>query len=166
MIRNAFLILILVTAPALAQAQEKASNPGAKKKLSVSTGIGFAADIYTQTGFNWQLDAQYRLADSVSIGGFMQVVPVGGGTLFNMAGDVRHHFLGSSKLTPYVGAGMGFSHIGGLVGTGFLFSFITGLEYDLDERVAVTSDMRFNLTSLTGDTFHFTWQMFGVRYRF
>ena len=32
--------------------------------------------------------------------------------------------------------------------------------------VAVTSDMRFNLTSLTGDTFHFTWQMFGARYRF
>ena len=55
--------------------------------------------------------------------------------------------------------------MGGPAGTAFLFSFIGGLEYDISDRVALTSDMRLNLTSFN-DPFYFSWQVLGARYRF
>jgi opacity protein-like surface antigen len=172
-IRSLLIILAIITAPllAVAQSHEKASNPGADHPFSISTGIGFASSVFTLTGFNWQLDAQYRLNDNVSVGGWMQVVSVPGAAIFSMTGDTRYHFdfLHSkgdgflSKLTPYAGAGMGFSTAGGF--SAFLFSMIGGLEYDLNERLALTSDMRFNILS-GPDSFNFSWQMIGARYRF
>lgn len=171
MIRTFAVVSIFITAPLLAHAQ--ARSPGAEHKFSVGTGIGFAADFGIQTGFNWQLDAQYRVTDDVSVGGWMQVVPLTGVTLFSMEGDARYHFdvLRSnnnavlSKVTPYAGLGMGFAHAGGAAGTAFLFSFIGGLEYDVNDHVAITSDMRLNLTSFN-DVFYFSWQVIGARYRF
>ena len=84
-----------------------------------------------------------------------------------------------SKLTPYAGLGMGLWHVGGDLGNfgtvdfsdnAFLFSMIFGIEYDLSEHVALTSDMRFNILGGTApqidDHFNYTWQIAGVRYRF
>jgi opacity protein-like surface antigen len=184
MIRSLLLVLILVAAPVLAQAQE--GSPGAEHKWSVGTGLGFAASIgsgpLSQSGFNWQLDGQYRITDSISAGIWMQVVPVTLATVFAMAGDARYHFgflRGNSnefvsKLTPYAGAGMGLWHIGADVGNlsdnAFLFSMIAGMEYDLTDHFALTSDMRFNILGGTApainDSFYFSWQIIGARYRF
>lgn len=172
-------LLVLLAAPTLAAAQE--GSPGAAKKWSASTGIGFAADVVTQSGFLWQVDAQYRMQPSFSLGATMQVIPVTGGTAFNLTGDARYHFgvlrTNSNevvkKLTPYVGVGMGLGHLGpdssAIPGQQtFLLSLIAGLEYDLTNEVALTSDMRFNIATidLFGDNFQFSWQMVGVRYRF
>jgi len=181
-IRSIVIALMLVIAPIAAQAQS--GNPGADHKWSVGTGIGFASSIgvnrFSQSGFLWQLDGQYRLTDAFSIGGFMQVAPVTGGTVFSIAADGRYHFgfLRSqsndffNKLTPYVGFGFGLAHFGSdfsfYSDNGALFSFIAGMEYDLTDHVALTSDMRFNAIAgnSSGDSFYYSWQLIGARYRF
>ncbi len=170
MIRTILIILVFVTAPVLAQAQQ--AKKADDHKFSIGTGLGFASSVGPASGFNWQLDAMYKLNDKVSVGSWMQVVPVTGVTLFSMTGEARYHFnimrdnkndfLG--KLTPYAGAGMGFSTAGGF-GSGFLFSMIGGVEYDINEQMALTTEMRLNVTSLA-DTFYFSWQLIGARYRF
>lgn len=182
MIRSLLLVLLLVSAPILAQAQE--GSPAAEHKWSVSTGLGFASSIgsgpVTQSGFNWQADGQYRLLDNISVGLYMQVVPFTGGTLFSFAPDARYHFgflrensnEFVSKLTPYAGLGMGLAHVGSDFGNAsansFLLAFIVGMEYDLTDKIALTSDMRFNIVAptLVGDRFYYSWQLIGARYRF
>jgi len=183
-IRSLFLVLILVTAPIVAQAQS--GSPGAERKWSVSSGIGFASSIgpgaFSQSGFNWQLDGQYRVTDSVSVGVFMQVVPVTLASVFSFGGNANYSFdflHGNSndfvsKLTPYAGAGMGLFHIGADVGNfsdnAFLFAMIGGIEYDLNEQIALTSEMRFNILGGTSpafnDSFYYSWQLIGARFRF
>ena len=194
MIRTMLLALILISAPlaALAQDDTKGSNPGAEHKLSIGTGIGFATPIAHinppvdngQTGFEWQLDIMYRITKSIAVGAWMQVVPVNNFVGFSLTGEARYHFnflqsrkgfLG--KLTPYVGGGIGLYHVGGRTGAssydGLLFSFPVGIEFDLTERIALTNEMRFNFMAAankpgTGlsDTFYYSWQMLGARFRF
>lgn len=199
MIRSILVAVILLSMPLIAQAQKSSSNPGVDHRVSVSTGIGFASSVGTGTvdtsGFLWQLDGQYRATDNISAGINMQVVPFEifpfgvkyDATVFTFAFDGRYHFdvLHSqsndilSKLTPYAGLGMGLWHVGGDLGNfgtvefndnAFLFSMIFGIEYDLNEHVALTSDMRFNILGGTApqidDHFNYTWQIAGVRYRF
>jgi hypothetical protein len=197
-IRSIVVALVLVTAPILVHAQE--GSPGAERKWSVSTGIGFASSIGafstpspfffpffrpavispSQSGFLWQLDGQYRVTPEISVGGFLQVAPFTGGTLFSIAADGRYHFgfLRSqsneflSKLTPYAGVGFGLGHVGSDFGdvsdNAALFSFIAGIEYDVTDQVALTSDMRFNVLAgeLFGDSFYYSWQIVGARLRF
>ena len=174
MIRSLLLVLALVSAPLLAQAQ--ADTPAAEHKLSVSTGLGFMSSIgsgsFSQSAFLWQADFQYFLTEAISAGAFMQVAPADGLTIFNFAADARYHFKAADKLNPYAGFGFGLAHAGADVGNasanGALFSFIAGIEYDLMEQVALTSDMRFNLVAgdSFADTFLFTWQIVGARFRF
>jgi opacity protein-like surface antigen len=180
-IRSVLLALIVVLAPLAAQAQ--GSNPGAEHKWSVGTGIGFGSSIgsgpFSQSGFLWQLDGQYRVTDPLSVGLYLQVVPVDGGTIFTFAADGRYHFdLSSqsndfvSRLSPYLGFGFGLAHAGSdfsnASDNGALFAFIAGIEYDINDHVALASDMRFNLVAGndTNDTFFYTWQIVGARYRF
>ncbi len=198
MIRSLLVALILIGMPLIAQAQKAGSNPGVDHRLSVSTGVGFASSVGTgsvdTSGFLWQFDGQYRATDNISAGFFMQVIPFEifprgvsfDATVFTFAGDARYHlnvlhsqsngFL--SKLTPYAGLGMGLWHVGGSVANtpldftdnAFLFSMLVGIEYDLNEHIALTSDMRFNILGGTApqidDHFNYTWQLVGVRYRF
>ena len=173
MIRSLLLALILVSAPLLAQAQ--AGTPAAEHKFSVSTGLGFMSSIGSGAGsvssFLWQIDAQYFLTDAISAGLFMQVGTPDGGTIFFFAPDVRYHFNVMDKLNPYAGFGFGLAHAGsdfGLSDNGALFSFIAGVEYDIMDQVALTSDMRFNAIAgnTANDSFIFTWQIIGARYRF
>lgn len=191
MIRSILLTLILVTLPVFAHAQE--GTPGAEHKWSVGTGLGFASSIgagrLSQSGFNWQLDGQYRITDSFSAGMMMQVIPVTGATVFSMTWDGRYH-LGMltdnsndivSKIVPFAGAGIGFTHVGftsapGVPSVGanaFLFSMILGTDYNFTEHIAATSEMRFNITGgfptvagVAQEHFYFSWQIVGIRYRF
>ena len=190
MIRTMLLALILISAPlaALAQDDTKGSNPGAEHKLSIGTGIGFATPIAHstvldrgQTGFEWQL-VMYRITKAIAVGAWMQVVPVNNFVGFSLTGEARYHFnflqsrkgfLG--KLTPYVGGGIGLYHVGGPSGffsyDGLLFSFPVGIEFDLTDRIALTNEMRFNFMAAANkaglsDTFYYSWQMIGARFRF
>ena len=191
MIRTMLLALILISAPlaALAQDDTEGSNPGAENKLSIGTGIGFATPIAHafnsgQTGFEWQLDVMYRITKAIAVGAWMQVVPVDQFVGFSLTGEARYHFnflqsrkgfLG--KLTPYVGGGIGLYHVGGPNGNasydGLLFSFPVGIEFDLTDRIALTNEMRFNFMAAANkpaigrsDTFYYSWQMIGARFRF
>lgn len=184
MIRSILLSVVILAAPFFAQAQE--GSPAAEHKWSVGTGIGFASSIgsgpLSQSGFNWQLDGQYRITPSISAGVWMQVVPVTGATVFSMSGQGLYHFgflrdssnEFASKLTPYAGIGIGLWHLGLDVGAlsdnAFLFQMIGGIEYELTERVGLTSEMRFNILGGTApavdDSFYFSWQLIGARYRF
>lgn len=182
MIRAILLALVLTFASLPASAQ--LGDPATARRWSVGTGLGFAADIgtgsFTTSEFNWQIDGQYRLTDPLSVGAYLQVIPTDGGTIVNFAADSRYHFdvlrRGSNEdvrnLTPYLGLGMGLAHagvdVGNLSDNAFLIAFIAGLEYDLSEHVALTSDMRFNVLAgeLFGDGFMYTWQVVGARLRF
>ena len=192
MMRTMILVLALISAPFVSFAEDgdPSSNPGAENKLSIGTGIGFATPIAHnnatnngETGFEWQLDIMYRLTDSLSVGAWMQVVPVNNFVGFSLTGEARYHFnflqgrkgiLG--KLTPYAGGGIGLYHVGGPSSAfsydGFLMSFPVGIEFDLSDHIALTNEMRFNFMAganklgLYSDTFYYSWQMLGVRYRF
>jgi len=193
-IRSIVVALILVLSAAVSPivAHAQAGSPGADHRWSVGTGIGFASSIGgggpsilgfrfpSQSGFLWQLDGQFRIMDPISVGLFMQVVPVTGGTVFSFAADGRYHFgfLHEqsneilSRLTPYAGFGFGLAHFGAdfvnVSANGALFSFIFGIEYDVTDHIAITSDMRFNAVAGndSGDSFYYSWQLVGARYRF
>jgi len=173
-IRTALAVLALLAVPLAATAQQaqKPDHP-----LSVGTGIGFVA---SETAFLFQLDANYKLTDSFSVGPFFQVAPYDLSTLISLAIDGRYHvnFLHSqkdqilNKVTPYVGLGAGFTHLSidnsSFGESAFLISILMGLEYDITEHIAFTSDMRFNIAAgdLFGDSFYYSWQILGARYRF
>jgi opacity protein-like surface antigen len=172
MIRHALVILAILLSPMALHAQE---SSGDENRLSVGGGIGFASSIGNTSAFLLQLDMLYRVTDHLSFGPMFQVAPQSFGSIISMSLDSKYGFDLShldddllSKLTPYLGAGLGFTHFtGGPGDTGFLISLITGLEYDVSDQVALTSEMRFNI--VPGDyfdTFYFSWQMVGVRIRF
>ena len=171
-IRSILLALVLVSTLLVAQAQAAVEH-----RLSVSTGLGFASSIgednFATSGFLWQVDAEYFLTESIAAAVYMQVIPVDGATLFNFAVDGRYHFKPvADKIRPYVGFGFGVAHAGfdftDFSVNGALFAFAVGGEYDLTERLALTSDMRFNFVAGDSytDSFFFTWQMIGARFRF
>ena len=174
MIRSLFAALILVASPLAAHAE---AMPAAEAHpFSVSTGLGFMSSIgsgsFSTSGFLWQADAQYFFTPNVAGGVFMQVVPFDGGTIFNLALDGRYYFPVADKLAAYGGVGFGLAHVGsdfgGFSDNGALFSFIVGAEYDIMEQVALTSDMRFNAIAgnSSTDSFLFSWQIIGARFRF
>lgn len=183
MIRSILLALVLLlSTSSMATAQE--GSPGAERKWSVSTGLGFASSVgvgrLSQSGFNWQIDAQYRITDSIAAGLMMQVIPVTGATVFAMVPEVIYYFgfLQNnsnefvSNLVPYAGVGLGLSHVGADFGpfsdNALIVPLIVGVEYNINEHFAATSDMRFNIIggSIVNEHFYYSWQIAGIRYRF
>jgi len=69
-----------------------------------------------------------------------------------------------------VGVGIGYSHFdrsNGFNEDNLLIPVIVGAEYDVNDHVALTSDMRFNVAATSDvNKFFYTWQILGVRYRF
>ena len=166
--------LVLLVSPALATAQEGSKQaPRAANKLSVAGGIGFLSSIQSLGGpdqFLMQFDGLYNLTNNFAVGSVLQVGPASRSSTVAMSFEGRFYVpLGDGegvvgRLAPYVGAGLGFRSYTGF-NTEFLFPIIAGLEYDLTDNLALTSDMRFNITSGL-DNFYYSWQLVGARLRF
>ena len=85
----------------------------------------------------------------------------------------------AKRTDVFLQAGLGVSHIDVEVDLGpfgsfdaddtaFLINFGFGGEYELNDRLALTSHMLFNIHAgdLFDDGFSFSWQLLGARYRF
>jgi hypothetical protein len=172
MIRALLLSILLAATPLAAQAEP---GPSDVTGWSVGGGIGFIA---SPGQFLLQLDAPYRLSKLISVGPTFQLGASGSRTTVNASLDGKIHlpvFERSSnaffgKLTPYFGVGVGFSHYNRSNRSdesNLLIPVLTGAEFELTDQIALTSDMRFNIAATSDiDTFFFSWQMIGVRYRF
>jgi len=186
MIRHALVILSVLLLSLASHAEEPAANSsndstaqssdksGNKGRISVAGGMGFASSIDDKSAFLMQFDMNYFLTDDFSIGPMLQVAPHDRGSIVSMSLDGKYGFdLSRMKndsarlITPYIGAGLGFTHFTrGPGDTSFLLSLITGIEVEMTDNIALTSDMRFNFPVSLGDTFYFSWQMIGARVRF
>jgi opacity protein-like surface antigen len=163
--------------------------------FSVNGGIGFLADVNSspprpnpndaRSQFLMQFDGFYNFTNNVAAGVTLLAGPSGDSSTVAMSFDGRFYLpLGSllgneegilGRLVPYAGAGIGFrtytqsaatvSNFGDPGTTDFLFDPTLGLEYDLTERLSLTTDMRFNVTS-GRDNFFYSWQLLGARFRF
>jgi opacity protein-like surface antigen len=93
--------------------------------------------------------------------------------------NVRYHFdvfesQKWSKLRPYVQGGVGLNYldpntdVNGVESTDFLMNMGLGLDYALNDHVSLASDLMFNLVPQrgAGDTFYWSWQFLGARYKF
>ena len=163
---------IVIAGPQLAHAQSK-RNVEDPTGWSVSGGIGANA---SPGQFLFQLDAPYRFSKLLSIGPTFQVGAGNNITTVSLSADGKVHLDlfknasgGFQNFTPYAGIGIGFTHYsaGGFNETNFLLPIIMGLEFDLTERIALTNEMRFNVVPPSdAETFYWSWQLIGARYRF
>ena len=166
-----FAALALLTTAATAHAQEDDGQSTREKRgWSLGAGIGFLADVNTAGGptqFLMQFDALYNVSNKFAMGATFQVGPAGGSSTIALSFDGRFYLgKGDGPLTPYVGAGIGFrDNTGATGGADFLFPILFGVEIDVTDALAVTSDMRLNITS-GDDNFYYSWQILGARLRF
>lgn len=78
------------------------------------------------------------------------------------------------KLRPLLQGGVGFAYIHKDIGSqntdelGFLLNLGFGLEYDVTQKLALGSNMLFNILphEVAGENFFFSWQVLGFRLRF
>lgn len=175
-------IALLVALPASAQ-----SNTGKDRRgFSLGGGIGFVA---SPDAFELGFEAPYHFDDHFSLGPVLQLGLDGNFLLVLASANARYgwrmsQIAGTSddwakRLKLYGQGGLGVSHLsidipsvipgGGSIGdTAFLVNFGFGLEYDLNSKIALTSNMLFNfhVGDLFADNFTYSWQMLGARYRF
>ena len=155
------------------------------KGFSAGGGIGF-----TEGMFLLSLEAPYSIDDHFSIGPLLQlgleenVVLVMASANARYAWNVGELLSDSSEAAHdsrvFLQGGLGISHMDISVNfpaplpdfnaddTAFLINFGFGAEYDLTASVSLTSQMLFNIHAgdLFNDTFSFSWQVIGARYRF
>ncbi len=160
-----------MVAPVRAESAKKVDDPTG---WSVGGGIGAAA---SPGQFVLQLDAPYRFSELFSAAPTFQLLAGSSFTRISMSLDGVVHLnlfdesdnVVLANLTPHVGLGAGFTHFSafGFNETNFLLPIIMGLEFDLTEEIALTNEMRFNIVVTSDfDTFYWSWQLIGVRYRF
>ncbi len=168
----------MLAATSAAAQSRSARGPAEDRRLSVQAGLGFTAD---PDAFLLEFEGDYRLGQGLSVGALLQLGLDDDFTLVSPAGYLRYSFdlshLGSElgRVTPYVQAGLGLTHIeidGPVVGddddTGFLMNFGFGVEAPLTDSVSLGSKMLFNFLpdEVFGESFYFSWQVAGIRVRF
>ena len=101
-------------------------------------------------------------------------------TIVSPAAYMRYSFdlsglgVDSSRLTPFVQGGLGFTHIevdlpvGDDDDIGFLLSLGFGAEYLLTDRLSLGSKMLFNILpgEVFDEDFYYSWEIAALRYRF
>ena len=180
----------LVTAratPALAQDQNQDSFEAFRGgQWSTGGGIGFTAE--PDETFLISLKADYRLkgdglAGRISIGPVMDFGVEDDFLLFLFYGNTKIHWgldelIGDSEMAKRIEIfgqmGFGLAHIeidtpfGDFDDQGVLWNFGGGIDYHINDRIALTSNMRFNILGpdLFPDDFTFSWEMIGAKYKF
>jgi hypothetical protein len=147
--------------------------------FSIRMGLGFMAD---PTAFLLGFEGDYRVADQVSLGGLVHLGLDDDLTMVSPVAYGRYRFeLGQydqdlEPVVPYLQAGLGFSWWDvddpDDDEVAFLMNFGFGVEYEFDPHLAVGSQMLFNIMPTELDvgrreeTFYYTWEVVGLRYRF
>jgi len=172
---------------ALAQSATPAATPkaqpsSAKKEYpedgrwSVRSGMGFTA---SPSSFLLGFEGDYRFNHNLSSGFRMELGMKKALTIVSPQGYLRYTFDGSAgelgpfdlgRLRPFVQAGMGLTHYdtSGPDDTAFLMSLSTGVEYWLNAKLSLASQMYFNFLPgrALGDVFYYSWEMASVKLRF
>ena len=171
LVMTTLLVSLMIANPTLAEGPRKVEDPTG---WSVGGGLGAIAD---PGQFLLQLDASYRFSELFSLGPTFQLGASSFWTTVSTSLDGKIHLdlFGESdnpilaNLTPYAGVGVGLTYydVFGFDETSLLIPVLIGVEYDLREDIALTSDMRFNVVATSDlDNFYWSWQVIGVRYRF
>jgi opacity protein-like surface antigen len=168
-IATSIALAALLAAPAAAQ------EPG---PFSLRGGLGFTAGPET---FLLTLEAPITIGAGFGAGPLLQLGLSDDDTIVAPTANVTYAFdlSGASnrdvrKLAPFVQTGIGFAYIekdhrrGDDDDIGFLFNVGGGIEYSLTDRIAVGSNMLFNVLpdSVVGENFFFSWQVGTIRVRF
>ncbi|MDJ0853230.1 MAG: outer membrane beta-barrel protein [Myxococcota bacterium] len=172
-----FVLLGLVLSSAGASAQTREDD-----RWSLSTGIGFTAD---PDAFLLGFEGDYRVYRGLSLGAELQlgldddftiVSPTARARYtFDLSGVTRSEFF--YRLRPYLQTGLGFTYIEADVpdfpgvdddDTGLLVNFGFGAEYALTRSLSLNSKMLFNFLpgDVFGESFYYSWEVAGLRYRF
>jgi opacity protein-like surface antigen len=120
-------------------------------KLSDSFGTGYAAGgafgYDMGNGFRVELNSLYQHSDVGRLGG---VVTKGHLSSTSLMANATYDLLPNALLTPYVGAGLGFQNVGGMIGTlkgrdwEPAYQAEAGLRTDVSEHVSLFGKYRFS----------------------
>lgn len=174
--------LMLLLVPAIsgaALANENSARSGSSP-VSLQTSFGFTGSPAT---FLMAVELPYGVTDHFSLGPAMQLGVKSELTLFTFSANARYAFdlsqalsesEASDKLRPFVQGGLGLAHYsvdvpgGDIDDTGFLLQMGFGFDYYFTQRIALGSNMIFNVvpTEVLGDRFFFSWQVASLRFHF
>ena len=150
--------------------------------VSVRASLGFTASPET---FLMSAEVPFPLSPVFSVGPLIQVGVADDRTIvaptingrFNISQSIPNDWA-SNRLQPFVQGGIGFAYIDQEVkrlnikrsrdDVGFLLNFGFGVDYYLTERIAIGSNLFFNVLPVetTGENFFFSWQVAGARIHF
>jgi hypothetical protein len=150
-------------------------SPGDSRvgRAMLKGGIGFTS---SPSDFLLTLEADYFFTNGLAVGPLFQLGlwddPFIFAPTLNFKGvfdlpEVR-------RLKPLVEGGLGLAYMdadrrhGGADDTGFLLDFGGGLQYFVDDRIAVGSEVLFNFVpgEVLGDHFFFSWQLVTLNFLF
>lgn len=166
------LLLVCVALPAFAEP---------RRGLSLGGGIGFAEE-----EFMLSFEAPYQIDRHFSLGPLLQLAVEENAVLVMGSANGRFGWRLSELMTDpepvarrlgfFLQGGAGISHLsvdrgpnfGDADDTAFLINIGAGGEFDINDRVVLTSHMlvNFHVGELFGDGASFSWQVIGARYRF
>ena len=156
------------------------STSSERSPLSVQASLGFTGSPST---FLMALELPYSLTDHLSLGPAMQLGVDSNQTFFTFSANLRYAFDLSQalpqfeerdKLKPFVQGGIGLAHYSTDTRgrdrneTGFLLNMGFGIDYYLTEKIALGSNMLFNVIpgAVLGDRFVYSWQLASLRFHF
>jgi opacity protein-like surface antigen len=173
--------LALLCTASLAQAQSQIESQDVRDDddgfgIALGGNLGFTEG---PDGVQIGLDVPISINRNLSVGPWLGLSLASQFIMLGATANVRYHFdvfesRKWSALRPYLQGGVGLNYldpntdISGEESTDFLMNMGLGLDYALNEHVSLASDMMFNLVPQrgAGNTFYWSWQFLGARYKF
>jgi hypothetical protein len=140
--------------------------------MSVQAGLGFTA---SPTDFLLALELDWFVTNNFAVGPLLQFGVDDHPFIFAPTFDFMGMFdIGDSPVKPFVQGGLGLAYYneqhrhGSDDEAGFLINLGGGGDFFVAPRVALGTDMLFNIitTGALGDHFFFSWQVITVRFLF
>jgi opacity protein-like surface antigen len=169
--------IVFVCTASTAQAQsQKESRDDDRVRIAVGGSLGFTEG---PDGVQLGLDVPISINRNLSVGPWVAVSLASQFIMVGATANVRYHFdvfesRKLNKLRPFLQGGVGLNYldpdtnVSGVESTDFLMNMGLGLDYELNDHVSIGSDLLFNLVPQrgAGNTFYWSWQFIGARYKF
>jgi outer membrane protein W len=171
----ALISLLLVSLAATAHAQATGdANDDDRTRFSVGASLGF---IDTPGGVSLGFEAPLEITHNFAVGPWLTLGLADKFTNVVATANARYYFDiadsgNAARLRPFVQGGLGLDYTdddAALIDeANFLLATGLGIEYAIDENIALTSQAMFNIIPYArrGRTFTASVQLLGMRYRF
>ncbi len=159
----ALILSVVICAPAWAA-------PTAKT-FRLQEGMGFAMDDNGDAYMDWGMGGDYFVIDNLSVGMFFDLF-ASGTMAFDIGGRGTYVFSGGAipeVLEPFASLGIGYIHLEGGVDELIIpidFGFYWFPEQLLNGRLGIGSRMGFNITTIDGSHFIWSWETASLTYKF